>query len=283
MATSLRPFFPPSGAVDTHVHVFDPVRFRFAPGTPYQPVSYEQGTRADLAAVLDASGVARVVLVNPTSGYGEDNSCMLDALQWLGARARGIARVPLSTPLRSLKALQQRGVAGIRIDFCAAGLAPLADADFPRLIARLADLDMLLDVQAEKEQWLSLAPVIRASAVRVVVDHMGRPDPALGVRGKAFGALLGLADTGRVAVKLSGAIRASRRDPPYADLDPFFRELVRVFTPRALTWGSDWPFLRPGRRTDYAPLLARFAALVPGARERRAILSSTPARVFGFG
>jgi predicted TIM-barrel fold metal-dependent hydrolase len=264
------------------VHVFDPARFPFRPEAPYHPVSYEHGTAADLAAVLDASGVDQVVLVNPTSGYGDDNACMLDALRRLGPRARGIARVPFDTSSRALAALAGRGVVGIRIDFVAAGFAPLADPAFEGLLARLAELDLLLDVQAEGEQWSALAPRLRRHRGRIVVDHLGRPDPARGVRDAAFRALVALADTGRVVVKLSGAMRASKRPPPHADLDPFVSALVRAYTPAGLVWGSDWPFLRTGRRTDYAPFLARFASLVDDARARRAILSRTPARVFGF-
>ena len=67
-----RPFAPPPGATDTHVHVFDPARFPFRPEASYHPVSYEHGTAADLAAVLDASGVDRVVLVNPESTLATD-------------------------------------------------------------------------------------------------------------------------------------------------------------------------------------------------------------------
>ena len=75
--------------------------------------------------MLDAAGIERVVLVNPTSGYGDDNRCMLDALERLGPRARGIARVPLDVSPRRLDALARRGVVGVRVDFIVAGLAPL--------------------------------------------------------------------------------------------------------------------------------------------------------------
>ena len=77
-------------------------------------------------------------------------------------------------------------------------------------------------------------------------------------------------------------MRASKRGPPHNDLDPFARALLRAYTPAALVWGSDWPFLRTGGRTDYGPFLARFEALVSDARMRRAILATTPGRVFGF-
>jgi predicted TIM-barrel fold metal-dependent hydrolase len=272
----------PPGAVDTHVHVFDPSRFRFDPATPYQPQPHECGTAADLARVLDAQGVDRVVVVNPTSGYGLDVRCLAHAMRTLGPRARGITRVPLGIDRRGLRALAARGVIGVRLDVLAdPGAASSADAVAP-LLRRLADDGMLLDIQCERDQLVPLAPLLREIPVRVVVDHLGRPAPERGVRQPGFAALIALADTGRVAVKLSGAMRCSRRSPPYADVDRYVAALARHYGPERLVWGSDWPFLRSPLRVDYAPLLAQLAQWFPRAADRRRILVDTPARWFGF-
>jgi predicted TIM-barrel fold metal-dependent hydrolase len=278
----LRSIRSPAGATDTHVHVFDPARFPFAADTPYRPIAAELGSARELASTLDAAGVERVVLVNPTSGYGDDNRCMLDALERLGPRARGIARLPLDVSGRRLDALARRGVVGVRVDFVAKGLAPLGDASFMRLLTRLADRDLLLDVQSEGDQFVPIAKAIADVPVRVVVDHMGRPRPEQGVRAAGFRALLGMADSGRVAVKLSGPMRCSLKSAPYRDLDPFRAALLREFSAKRLVWGSDWPFLRTDRRFDYGPMLAWLAHALPRASDRRAILSTTPARWFGF-
>jgi len=48
-------------------------------------------------------------------------------------------------------------------------------------------------------------------------------------------------------------------------------------------WGSDWPFVRAGERTDYAPLLHLLEALLPAAADRRRVLRDTPRRLLGFG
>jgi predicted TIM-barrel fold metal-dependent hydrolase len=258
------------------------VRFPFAADSPYQPIAAELGSAHELALMLDAAGVERVVLVNPTSGYGDDNRCMLDALERLGPRARGIARVPLDLSPRRLDALARRGVVGVRVDFIAKGLEPLNDASFVRLLARLADRDLVLDVQSEGDQFVPIAKVLAGVPVRVVVDHMSRPVPEQGVRAPGFRALLGMAGSGRVAVKLSGPMRCSRKAAPYRDLDPFHAALLREFTARRLVWGSDWPFLRTDRRFDYGPMLAWLGRAIPRASDRRAILATTPARWFGF-
>lgn len=270
----------PRGAVDTHVHVFDAARFAFDPATPYRPQPHECGNAADLARVLDAHGVDRVVVVNPTSGYGVDLRCLVDAVHRLGTRARGIARVPLDIDRRRLRALARRGVAGVRLDLVADGVPDTDAAE--SFIRRLADEDLLLDVQCEGDQIASLAPLLARVPVRVVVDHLGRPVPPRGLRQPGFRALLALAATGRTAVKLSGAMRSSKRAPPHADLDRYVSALAQHFGPRRLMWGSDWPFLRSPWRADYGPQLAQLVRWFPRAADRRRILVDTPARWFGF-
>ena len=272
----------PPGAVDTHVHVFDPARFPFDPATPYRPLPHECGTPADLVRVLDAQRIDRVVLVNPTSGYGFDVRCLVHALRTLGPRARGITRTPLAVDRRALRALSARGVIGVRLDLLAEPVTAASLAAVATLLRRLADAGMLLDIQCEGDQLVPLAPLLREIPVRVVVDHLGRPLPERGVRQPGFAALLALADTGRVAVKLSGAMRCSRQPPPHADTDRFVAALARHYGPERLVWGSDWPFLRSPWRVDYAPLLVQLATWFPRAPDRRRILADTPARWFGF-
>jgi len=273
----------PAHVIDCHVHVFDCVRFPFAADASYRPLPCECGTADDLAAVLDAHGIARALVVTPTSGYGDDNACTLDALARLGPRARGIARVPVSIVPSKLDALAERGVVGVRIDFVALGLAPLVDPAFPRLLNALAERDLVLDVQAQGEQWDAIAPVLARSSTRVAIDHMGRPQPARGVDAPAFHAMLALAQTGRVAVKLSGADRFSCLAPPHADVLPFAAALVREFTPERLVWGSDWPFVRSARRMDYGPTLRFLEHLVADEASRQQIHCTTPSAWFKFG
>lgn len=273
----------PPGATDCHVHVFDATRFPFAPSAAYHPLACECGTVDDLAATLDAAGMARVVIVNPTSGYGDDNRCMLDALERLGERARGIARVPMSITGAELDALARHGVAGVRVDLIAGGTGLVTDPGFDTFVSRLADRDLLLDLQGEAAQWLAVQVALEgAPPVRVMIDHVGRPDVREDVQGAGFAALLRLAETGRVAVKLSGPMRFSRHIAPYPDVTPFVDAVVQAFTPARLVFGSDWPFLRSDRRYDYGPLLAWLEGVVPDASSRETILARSPAGWFGF-
>jgi predicted TIM-barrel fold metal-dependent hydrolase len=180
-----------------------------------------------------------------------------------------------------LQALQAQGVAGVAFQVALYGV------DFYRgigaLLGRMRELGLWADVQVQHDQLVALRPMLEDSGVQLVFDHCGRPDPAAGIAQAGFAALLALAGTGRACVKLSGIAKASLQAYPHTDAWPFVRALLDAYTPRALLWGSDWPFLRPTARIDYGTVLALFDKLVPDAADRRMIQWETPRRLFGFG
>jgi predicted TIM-barrel fold metal-dependent hydrolase len=266
--------------VDCHVHVFDPHRFPYRSDTFYAPTGQELGTPARLRAVLDAHGVEHALLVGPNSGYGEDNRCLLDTLAAGAGRYRGMAVVGNATTRAELAELRAAGVVGVTLNAALLGVEYYADA--ARLLADLAALDMIADVQVVDDQLLALAPLLERSGVRVVVDHCGRPDPGAGLDAPGFRELLRWGRAGRAVVKLSGCIKVSRALYPHRDLLTYVRALVGEFGPDQCVWGSDWPFLRMPERVDYAPLTGLLAEQVPDDDDRRRILWDTPARQFGF-
>src|ERR1043166_6678210 len=110
----------PRGACDCHVHVFgDPNKFPFAPERVYTP---PQASVDDLRALQASLGFERVVIVTP-SVYGLDNSCTLDGIRQLGARARGVAVVDRSTPAGVLDELAAGGFKGARLNLETVGQA----------------------------------------------------------------------------------------------------------------------------------------------------------------
>ncbi len=70
---------------------------------------------------------------------------------------------------------------------------------------------------------------------------------------------------------------------PHADAWPYVHALLEAYTPEALVWASDWPFLRAPARIDYGPLLTLLEQWLPNAADRQAVLWDTPRRLFGFG
>ncbi len=266
--------------IDCHCHLLDPVGFPYTASTPYKPAGQEITTAAQLGHVMRAHGVRHALLVQPNSGYGEDNRCMLAAIAASAGRLKGVAVVPHDIGIDALKHLKALGVVGVAFNLTFHGVAYYLETQ--ALLAKLEQLDMFLQIQVQEEQLLAILPLLQASRLRLLIDHCGRPDPSLGLQQPAFQALLALGRSGRASVKLSGYVKFSGQSHPYEDTWPFVRALLEAFTPDACMWGSDWPFLRAPERVDYAPLLTLFADLVPRRDDRLKILCETPARLFGF-
>jgi predicted TIM-barrel fold metal-dependent hydrolase len=266
--------------IDCHAHVIDPANFPYGKDVTYEPSGQEVGTAAQFVEVMKCHGVRHALLVQPNSGYGSDNSCMLDAIAKGGGRFKGIAIVDLDADTATLKDLRSRGVIGAAVNPTFHGNNYYRRAD--GLIKRLADLDMFLNLQVENDQFLMFAPWIESIPVKVLIDHTGRPTPLAGLEQPAFAAILRLARTGRVNVKISGYLKFAVRPYPFEDCWPFVRAIVDAFTLDRCMWASDWPFLRASERQDYGPLVQLAGQLFPDANDRRKLFWDTPNRLFNF-
>lgn len=274
----------PPGACDSHMHIFDP---RFAPSShwprmpPVAPVAAYRQLQVRL-------GTTRTVVVTPST-YGTDNACTLDALDQLGDDARGVAVVDPRVSDAELARLAARRVCGLRVNFVspqswgtttAQMLTTLAGK-----VAQHADCaGWHIQVFAHPEQIVALAPVLQALPVPLVIDHLGRIDPAEGPSAQAFGVLRRLLDGGNTWVKLSGAyMRSAVQGPSYADTLPLGQALVRA-APNHLVWGSDWPHTTeaPGTVND-ADLVGLLRAWAGSDAAMDRILVDNPARLYGFG
>jgi predicted TIM-barrel fold metal-dependent hydrolase len=266
--------------IDCHVHVLDPVRFPYAADTHYRPAGQETGTAEQLFAVMDAYGTRHALIVGPNSGYGLDNRCLLDAIARSAGRCKGVAVVPNDIRTGELEALRAAGIVGIAWNVTHHGVDYYAGA--ADLLARAADLDMFVSLQVEHDQLVPLVSMLERSAVRILIDHCGRPTGAAGLDQPGFRALLGLAATRRAFVKLSGVVKFSREQFPHADARPYIDALLAAFTSDRCLWASDWPYLRAPVRVDYGVLLALVLRLLPDAAQRRRVLWDTPRALLDF-
>lgn len=262
------------------MHVFDPERFPYATDTPYRPLAGETGSATQLGHVLDAHGVDHALIVGPNSGYGLDNRCLLDAIARGSGRYKGIAVVRNNASRDELQELQARGVVGIAFNVALLGVPFYRDSG--PLLARLEELGMWAQVQVEHDQLVNLVPLLRDSGANLLFDHCGRPDPGAGLGQAGFQSLLSLAGSGRACVKLSGLSKCSAQPYPHPDALPYVQALLQAYTPDALVWASDWPFLRAPARVDYGPLLRLVEQWIPDAGVRHSIFWDTPKRLFGF-
>ena len=267
--------------IDCHVHVLDPAVFPYGKDIDYKPAGPEVGTPAQLRQVMQTYGVSHALIVQPNSGYGSDNSCMLDTIARGQGRFKGIAIIDFDADLAALRELKTQGIVGAAFNPTFHGIDYYKRS--AALIDRLAELDMFVQIQSEHDQLSMFVPWIEAMPIRVLIDHCGRPTPEAGLNQPGCQALLRLADTRRVSVKLSGYAKFSRVLYPFEDTWPFVRAIVEAFTLDQCMWASDWPFLRATQRQDYGPLVELAQVLFPDPAARRKLFYDTPRRLFGFG
>ena len=267
--------------VDCHAHIIDPVRFPFTGRKGYHPRPDEHGTREEFCAVLDRHGVSNGVLVQ-LSGYGTDNSANLDAMKTYPGRFKAIAVVNPNASDRTLEDLAAAGVVGTRFNLVSYDPDALSGPDASRLLQRLKALEWFAQIYADDAQWPATADVLRQSGVRVLVDHFGVRDIAVGTRHAGFQAMLALGREGNAIAKLSSLFRVSRMLEGFDDLDPFVDELLKAFGVDRCIWGSDWPFINVPRRPNYADLLTPLSRWLPDSDDRARVLAHNPRRLFSF-
>ncbi|SAL75222.1 hydrolase [Caballeronia choica] len=273
----------PITAIDTHAHVFErglplATRRRYAP-------RYD-APLPDYLAQLDAHGISHGVLVQP-SFLGTDCRYLLRALALAPERLRGVAVIdpacpPTCNPAH-LDAMHRAGVVGIRLNLFDAPDPRFDDPVWHATLGHLGRLGWHVEVHVEAKRLAGIVEPLLEHEVRIVVDHFGRPDPALGVEDPGFRYLLSLGRTGRVWVKISGAYRNGVEAVATAFARVAADALKHEFGVERLVWGSDWPHTQFEQTERFERALRVLDAVVRDERERRAVLVSTPARLFNFG
>ena len=286
-------FDVPAGACDCHTHIFgDPEKFPFFAGRVYTP---EPASPEEMAALHKSLHIERVVIVTP-SVYGTDNSATLFGMKARGATARGVAVIDDKTPESELEAMKAAGVRGIRINLATGGIndPAVARARLQAAIDRAKGHHWHVQIYSNLPVLAALKSDLAQSPVPLVLDHFAGAQAALGVEQPGFGDVVELVRSGKVYVKISGAYRASKAAPDYADVLPFAKALIAA-NPVRLVWGTDWPhpdaLTPPGKKpTDVTPLLQiddgallnLLAVWTPDAAIRQKILVANPAQLYGF-
>ena len=267
-------FVLPPGATDCHHHIFDP---RFPRPNGRQGI---WGTVADYRLLLRRLGLSRSVITSPQS-YGFDNSCLVDALDNLGATTRGVAAVKLDVSDQELARLHTHGVRGIRLYLI--GDAPTPPELFNAYAERIASLGWHIQMVAVQGDALVAAESALAKLpCALVVDHFGYVSQPEGIGHPSMDSLRRLLDTGRVYVKLSAPYITSRvGQPAYDDVDEVALALVR-HAPERMLWGTDWPhpLVTTDPKPDDASMLDKLLLWAPDERVRQKILVENPTRVY---
>lgn len=265
-------------AVDSHAHVF--LQGLALADTRRHTPDYD-APLAQYLGLLDAHGLSHGVLVQP-SFLGTDNSHLLEALRAAPARLRGVAVVDTAIDEAALRALAAAGVVGIRLNLIGLAVPDLRTQPWQSLLARVNALGWHVEIHLQAARLADIMPALLQAGCRVVVDHFGRPDPALGVADPGFGYLLRQADSGRVWVKLSAPYRNWTGEACASAGREAARQLLDAYTPARLMWGSDWPHTEHRHLASYPASMRWLDDWIDDPTQRRVVLAETPLRLFQF-
>ena len=287
-------FDVPAGACDCHTHIHpDPEKFPFFAGRVYTP---ELASPEEMTALHKALHMERVVIVTPSiygtgqlghavrhDGAGRDRArgCR-DRRQDVGERSR---RDGQGRHYAASASISQPAASTIRTS---AGRASPAAVE--RMKARGWHVQLFTIAGDDHRDQGSGHGLAGAGRVRSFRRRAG----GLGIEQPGFADLVELVKSGKAYVKISGAYRASKLGPDYADCTPLAQALIAANADR-IVWGTDWPHpdsvTPPGKQiTDVTPLfqiddgrlLNQLPVWAPDAAIRKKILVDNPARLYGF-
>ena len=171
----------------------------------------------DYIKQLDAHGITHAVLAG-ASIYGDYNDYQIAATR-KHKRLRGT--VIINNPATDryvLEMMKADGVVGVRFQRRNVANPPdLSSPEYKLLLRRIRDLDWHVHIlENDGERIIKPIADLEAAGVRLVIDHLGRPDAANGLNCEGFKAVLRSVDEGQhlgeAVGRLPAAVARDRED-----------------------------------------------------------------------
>jgi L-fuconolactonase len=238
----------PSPILDSHVHLWDPQRFRM----PWlddihalrQPFGLE--VFAEHARGLNVREIV-YVQVDTTPAYGflearwaaRQDPRVAGIVAWAPMDDGGIA----TTYLESLKELGPR-IKGVRRLFQSEPDPDVLVApELLRGLRLLPDYDLSFDICIRHQQLPRTLDMVRACPeTQFILDHLGKPDVRAGLLDPWREHVAALAELPNVVCKVSGLVTEAHHARWTAtDLEPYVAHVLQVFGEDRVLFGGDWP------------------------------------------
>ena len=270
----------PGGAVETHVHLFDPAIVPYAANAPYSPKPY---TLAEHVRLVDGAGLLHSIIVHPEP-YQDDHryleycfahepspgyfkgTCLFDPF-----------REDTPDRVRSLMRRWPKRIIAMRIHAVTmvpetTGRIANRPLDDPRMLAcwrKLGSLGLGVQMHFIPGQAANVhALAAKCPEITVILDHMGRPGQGTE---RQFEDVLRLAELPRTILKFSGW------EYYKGDLPRMTKRLYDAFGADRMVWGTLGSSL-----TEYNERALRFDELLAfaPASEREKIRGGNAVRLF---
>ncbi|KAG2162421.1 hypothetical protein VTO58DRAFT_106090 [Aureobasidium pullulans] len=241
----------PIDAWDSHMHVTDP-EYPLASDAAYVPSLHNL---TDVRNFEQTIGIQNTVFIQP-SIYGDDNSCLLDALRAAGtSHGRGVVAInPDMLNITELQEWHKLGVRGVRLNLKSNDATYTANS-LSNMLQKYADairgFKWVLELYIGMEAMPVLEKIVPNLGVRVSIAHFGAPTlpdpknttyPLDPYKITGFPSLVNLTLAGATWVKFSAPYRFDN-DTQFRGVESIARELLKVAGDRCI-FASDWPHTR---------------------------------------
>ena len=274
--------------IDIHPHIISPdtARYPLAPlGGTQSNWSSEHPISADgLVAAMDEAGIAKAVVVQASTAYGFDNSCLADAVAAHPDRLTGVFSVDVLAPdaVERIRAWQARGLVGMRLFTTGSTMPTQADwlddpASYPAWAhAEAEGLPVCLQMRPEG------IPKVRRLLDRfpnaiVVLDHLARSPLEDGPPYAAAQPLWDLASYPGVNLKLT-LRNIEWAGDGRSTVEAFLDHMISVYGMDRVAWGSNFPAAEQPL-TEIVARARDALAHLPAAKQE-AILGGTARRLY---
>ncbi|WP_394778165.1 amidohydrolase family protein [Undibacterium sp.] len=237
--------------IDTHTHAISPdhERFPLAPvggnqsdWSAHRPADYDT-----LLAAMDEAGIARAMVVQASTAYGNDNRYVVEAIKAHPNRFNGVFSIDVLAPdaVTIMKYWLDQGLSGLRLFTTGTTMPGQAgwlddERSFPVWeYAQDNNVSICLQMTAAGIPKL-LNMLNHFPRSRVLLDHLARPDLAGGPPYDAAAPLFSLASHPGVHLKLTNrTITESGRGA--STPEAFFPRVIAAFGAQRIAWGSNFP------------------------------------------
>jgi 2-pyrone-4,6-dicarboxylate lactonase len=179
----------PTGACDTHLHVYGPFdRYPLVAERGYDPDPHS--TLDDYLRTHRALGLERAVIVTG-SGNGTNNRITLDALNRMNGKFKGLALLDPAISESDLLQLKEAGFSGFRIK--GNGRGGLSFDQSKKMIERAAGFKWHVEFMSQSmAEVIDTVPFLDSLNVPYMFDHVAHAEPHMIDNDRAFKELLAI-------------------------------------------------------------------------------------------
>jgi L-fuconolactonase len=237
--------------VDIHPHVIatDTTRYPLDPlgGTQSTWSRERPTTYAMLADAMDEAGVDKAAIVQASTAYGYDNTYVAEAVAAHPKRFTGVFSADVLAPdaVAKMQHWMQRGLTGLRL-FTTGNTMPGQATWFadPRTYPAwefAGEAGVPVCMQMTPQGFGQLRELMRRfPKVRIILDHLARPQLVDGPPYAADRDFFAFADNPNVFLKLT-PLNYMPKEWGKATPESFFGQLVAQFGAQRIAWGSNFP------------------------------------------